>query len=485
MKAFLWVLLAGIAGYAPTMLAVPQFINYQGSLARPDGTPLDTTVAMTFKLWSASSAGTQYWAETDASVSVARGLFNVPLGQVTALPDSILNHSQLWLGVTVGGDSEMSPRVQLKSVAYSYRVGTIDGATAGGVSGDLFLNGRAALGPNVITGGNSFAAGYVNQAFGDYSSVSGGQFNIASGNGSHVGGGGYNRARGDYSVVDGGGGAFAYDSNSAIGANSVVACGYANTASGLATTVSGGYANTASGQFSTVSGGDNNTSAGIVATVSGGYFNTVSGNSASISGGAFNSASGDYAAIPGGFNCVANGDYSFVAGRNVKTNSNASGTFVWGDNDAADTLVSGIANRVVFRAANGYRLYTADNLSSGVLLNSGDGAWSSVSDSTKKRNRRNVDTKAILDKVSAMPIQRWSYKSQDPSIEHIGPMAQDFYAAFGLGDNNTTISTIDPDGVALAAIQELAKQVHELKNENQELRTQMQSMMAAQKQSQR
>ena len=57
-----------------------------------------------------------------------------------------------------------------------------------------------------------------------------------------------------------------------------------------------------------------------------------------------------------------------------------------------------------------------------------------------------------------MPIQEWNYKSQDESIRHIGPMAQDFHAAFGLGNNNTTITTIDPDGVALAAIQELVKQ---------------------------
>jgi hypothetical protein len=62
-------------------------------------------------------------------------------------------------------------------------------------------------------------------------------------------------------------------------------------------------------------------------------------------------------------------------------------------------------------------------------------------------------------------------------------MAQDFYAAFGLGDDNKSISTLDPDGVALAAIQELAKQVQELKNENHTLKSQVQSLLADKQQS--
>lgn len=54
-----------------------------------------------------------------------------------------------------------------------------------------------------------------------------------------------------------------------------------------------------------------------------------------------------------------------------------------------------------------------------------------------------------------MPIQRWNMKTQDPSIRHIGPMAQDFHAAFGLGESDRRINTVDADGVALAAIQGL------------------------------
>ena len=54
-----------------------------------------------------------------------------------------------------------------------------------------------------------------------------------------------------------------------------------------------------------------------------------------------------------------------------------------------------------------------------------------------------------------MPIRTWSYNGQDPSIRHIGPTAQDFRAAFHVGQDGHYISTVDADGVALAAIQEL------------------------------
>ena len=60
-----------------------------------------------------------------------------------------------------------------------------------------------------------------------------------------------------------------------------------------------------------------------------------------------------------------------------------------------------------------------------------------------------------------MPLSTWNYKAQDDSIRHMGPMAQDFRAAFGLGVSDKLIDTIDPDGVALAAIQGLNTELQE------------------------
>ena len=86
-----------------------------------------------------------------------------------------------------------------------------------------------------------------------------------------------------------------------------------------------------------------------------------------------------------------------------------------------------------------------------------------VSDSALKQNIRPVNEQEILDKLAELPLRRWSYKTQDESIEHIGPMAQDFHRIFGLGEDERHINTLDPDGVALAAIKALHRQNVDLK----------------------
>ena len=71
-----------------------------------------------------------------------------------------------------------------------------------------------------------------------------------------------------------------------------------------------------------------------------------------------------------------------------------------------------------------------------------------------------IDNSAILDAVAAMPITTWEYKNR-ADARHIGPMAQDFYAAFGLGDSERHISAVDAAGVSLAAIQALSQQLED------------------------
>jgi hypothetical protein len=96
-------------------------------------------------------------------------------------------------------------------------------------------------------------------------------------------------------------------------------------------------------------------------------------------------------------------------------------------------------------------------------------AWSSVSDRNVKENFRTLDGRAILHKLSLIPITEWNYKAQAPSIRHIGPMAQDFYAAFGLGEDDKHISTIDADGIALISIQALYQMSLALEQKDKEL----------------
>ena len=67
----------------------------------------------------------------------------------------------------------------------------------------------------------------------------------------------------------------------------------------------------------------------------------------------------------------------------------------------------------------------------------------------------------VLEQLAAMPISTWTMKGDLSGTPHLGPTAQDFYDAFGLGDGNTTINSADAQGVALAAIQGLYQLVQE------------------------
>ena len=89
--------------------------------------------------------------------------------------------------------------------------------------------------------------------------------------------------------------------------------------------------------------------------------------------------------------------------------------------------------------------------------------------------RDKVTEDKVLDKVAAMPISRWTYKNSDGST-HLGPMAQDFRAAFNLGADDTSIATVDADGVALAAIQGLNEVVKEKDTEIQALKQRLERL---------
>ncbi|MGH8014590.1 MAG: tail fiber domain-containing protein [Candidatus Zixiibacteriota bacterium] len=101
--------------------------------------------------------------------------------------------------------------------------------------------------------------------------------------------------------------------------------------------------------------------------------------------------------------------------------------------------------------------------------------WNNASDANAKENFEPVDGEEILDKISDLNITRWNYKGND-DVEHIGPTAQDFKDAFGVGANDKSISTIDPSGIALAAIKELNKQNQELAKQNSELKKELENL---------
>jgi hypothetical protein len=83
------------------------------------------------------------------------------------------------------------------------------------------------------------------------------------------------------------------------------------------------------------------------------------------------------------------------------------------------------------------------------------GSLTELSSREQKHNITAMSSQTVLNKVLALAIKEWSYKDSIDNIRHIGPMAEDFYQAFGLGESETGIATLDTSGVALAAIQGL------------------------------
>lgn len=316
-------------------------------------------------------------------------------------------------------------------------------------------------------------AGSQNLATGDYSSISGGNYNRARANFAHVGGGGgdnavdSNAANAIYSTIAGGQANVATGNrafvgsgkgNLATGNESVIGGGWYNYTQNSQSVVGGGYQNRATGSNAVVAGGQADSAGGDFSAVGGGAGNSAGGQNSTVAGGSGNRASATYATVPGGVNNQATGFCAFAAGRNATASHG--GSFVWADSGSA--FSSSATNQFNIRASGGVRIYTNSGSTAGVTMAAGASAWSSVSDSTKKRNIRLVNKQAILDRLMTLPVKQWNYKAQDESIEHIGPMAQDFYRIFKLGDDDKTISTIDPAGIALAAIQALNDKTDQL-----------------------
>jgi hypothetical protein len=220
----------------------------------------------------------------------------------------------------------------------------------------------------------------------------------------------------------------------------------------------------------------------------------------SVSMGARNVAAG-VSSFAVGEQSTASGAASVAMGYHAHTNARQ-GSFVFADRSTIDTLRAGLNHSANWRTSGGFRIFTSSNLSTGLTIQSGSvvsnwgqsnaviststgaylsdaGVWTNTSDVNKKHLFENISGEDILTKIRSLPITRWSYRTDDNNIRHIGPMAQDFYAAFKLGNDDKAIGTVDADGVALAGIKaleerttKLAAELQALKAENAALREQ-------------
>ena len=354
-----------------------------------------------------------------------------------------------WDNASIGIGSAALGHNSTASGNYSLVAGTNSTASAGGAF---------AMGDHSeATGTNTVAAGYRNKAtaanavaMGDRSEASGtnavalGSQNKATATGA-VGLGRSSEATGDGSL----------------------AAGYASKASGLGS-VALGYFSSASGPFS--------------AAMADG---AASGEYAIAMG--FNTAASARSAIAVGGSATASGEGSLALGSNANTNGKE-GAIVISDRSATAgypvELMAQSDNQFVVRAQ---RIWLGRH--SGVTSTAGrfietttggylsnGGAWVNSSDSTRKHRWEDVDGESVLTRIAGMPVRTWSYREEDDSVRHMGPTAQEFRAAFGLGDTDKAIATVDADGVSLAAIQALIQRTAELRRDNAELRASVESL---------
>ncbi|HZO93507.1 MAG TPA: tail fiber domain-containing protein [Candidatus Baltobacteraceae bacterium] len=322
---------------------------------------------------------------------------------------------------------------------------------------------------NTITGlasGAAIAAGLGNAI--STSNTSGYAFIGAGTNNEITDASGFVGAGGTNTVSALNGAVVAGENNSVTVQDGVVGGGSSNAISGEYGFIGAGSTNTLSGEYGVLAGGLNNTVSGEGAYIAAGGYNTASGEGAVVDGGFNSSASGTFATVPGGYVNSAAGTYSLAAG--ARASAAQTGTFVWSDGSDGDTiLTSSRAYQFLARASGGFTLYTNAASTVGAQLAAGSGTWASLSDRNAKTNIVPLDDETVLAKLDALPISRWSYKTEH-GVRHVGPMAQDFYAAFNVGEDDRHITSIDEDGIALAAIKALHSRVASLDAENARIR---------------
>jgi hypothetical protein len=270
------------------------------------------------------------------------------------------------------------------------------------------------------------------------------------------------------------------------GGNQVIASGYGAFAYGdqvtASSTVGVGF-----GSAVTVSG---------TAGFSAGAQNVCSGFACTAIG--YTVHAGGQGSVALGYRTTANNDYSVAIGYRASNNTHT-GTMAMGDESTTDSVRNQADNEFRIRYNGGIRLRvsTAANGNTpgaggnvGCDLTVAVPSWTCASSRTLKENYLTVDGEDVLARVRALPITTWNMIGGDRSVRHLGPVAEDFYHAFGLGLGETTIGLGDIDGVNLAAAkaleartarlqQELAAartEVTELRGEVAELRTQMQAL---------
>jgi trimeric autotransporter adhesin len=187
------------------------------------------------------------------------------------------------------------------------------------------------------------------------------------------------------------------------------------------------------------------------------------------------------AAVAIGYNVTADQDHTTALGK-YASNHGFQGTFIWSDASAqasADTFRNSANNEFAARATGGFRFRTNLGGTTGCNLPAGSGVFNCTSSRATKENFAEVNGEELLTKLRAIPVTTWNYVAEGRQARHIGPMAEDFFAAFQLGTNDTSIGVQDLAGIGIAAVKALEERTAELQAktaEVDELRARMLSL---------
>ncbi|MCP4569248.1 MAG: hypothetical protein GY841_16865, partial [FCB group bacterium] len=150
-----------ILGSALVLADIPQAINYQGVLFDSEGDPAPGSHSITFSIYDAAVDGTLLYQETHSVTVASDGSFDAILGRtpLTGTLGAALNGESRFLGITVGVDTEISPRTEMVSSPYSFKVNTLDGAEGGRVKGGMIIEhnqARSTQGLMILSGSGTF-----------------------------------------------------------------------------------------------------------------------------------------------------------------------------------------------------------------------------------------------------------------------------------------------------------------------------------------
>jgi hypothetical protein len=483
---------------------------------------------------------------TAVPVTVTNGHYSVPLGDTTfhanmnnPIPASgFADKDELYLHIWFSTDNvtfeRLLPDRRLATSAYAFSAAEINGGsvknpsfvgTTGNTAMDVTINGLRAM---------RFQPGNLSDDLRFPSPAGPGEGTV-----SIVGGyeGNSIAAGVDGATISGGGGVFV---------DEFVQFQLPNTIGIFAhfSTISGGRENEISAAYGTIGGGKENQVSDGLGTVSGGDRN-IAGQSASVGGGRNNQATGRRATIPGGDDNRATGRESFAAGRGAQALHDS--TFVWADSNGIDSVVpfpSTAAEQFLIRAGGGVGIGTnapgsafevlssnavgstndngiisATNGIGAIVIDQDDiqryesadtpgtlylnyfggnillsasgrgatttvyGTFDNLSDRESKEDFAEVDPHAVLNRLVGLPLATWRYKGA-AERRHIGPVSQDFHAAFdellNLNSPDTAIAPLDEAGIAFASIQALHHRMEaenaRLQRENFELRERLERL---------